>query len=92
MFKSYMKTLGSAQSSVAFQGKCETHTLPKAMEGEKVPPAEEGLLKDGLYPETQLGENLGLVLEGLAGLKLRTFCPCRGEDWTDTGASFVSCF
>lgn len=71
---------------------CETQTLPKAMEGEKVPPAEDGLLKEGLYPEIQLGGNLGLVLEGLAGLKLRTFCPCRGEDWTETGASFFSCF
>lgn len=69
-------------------------TLPKATEGEKGPPlaGEEGLLKGGLYPGTQLGENFGLVLGGRAGLKLRTFCPCSGGVWVDTGASFFSGF
>jgi hypothetical protein len=32
----------------------------------------DGLLNRGLYPGTQLGENLGLVLAGLEGLKLST--------------------
>ncbi len=66
-------------------------TLSNTMEGEKGPPAEE-LLRGGLNPDTQLGENLGLVLEGRAGLKLSTFCPCSGDDCTETGASFISCF
>lgn len=69
-------------------------TLPYATEGEKfLPlPGEEGLLRGGLYADTQLGENFGLVLGGRAGLKLSTFCPCRGDDWEATGDSFFSGF
>lgn len=69
-------------------------TLPYARDGEKgLPlPGVEGLLKGGLYPDTQLGENFGLVLGGRAGLKLSTFCPCNGDDWESTGVSFLSGF
>lgn len=70
-------------------------TFPKATEGEKGPPAlfgVGGLLRGGLYPGTQLGENLGLVVADREGLKLSTLCPCRGEDWAGAGVSFFSGF
>lgn len=68
-------------------------TLPYATDGEKgLPlPGVDGLLR-GLYPDTQLGENFGLVLGDRAGLKLSTFCPCSGDDWEATGVSFFSGF
>lgn len=71
------------------------HTFPKATEGEKGAPAllgVDGLVRGGLYPETQLGENLGLVVAGLEGLKLSTLWPCRGDDWAGAGVSFFSVF
>lgn len=52
----------------------------------------DGLLREGLYPGTQLGENLGLVLAVREGLKLSTLWPCRGDNWAGTGVSFFSCF
>lgn len=52
----------------------------------------DGLPSGGLYPGTQLGENLGLVVAGLEGLKLRTLWPCSGDDWAGAGVSFFSGF
>lgn len=70
-------------------------TFPKDTEGEKGPPAlfvGDGLLSVGLYPGTQLGENLGLLEAVREGLKLSTLWPCRGDDWAGAGASFFSGF
>lgn len=52
----------------------------------------DGLLRGGLYPGTQLGENLGLAVDGREGLKLNTLCPCRGDDCAGVGISLLSCF
>lgn len=71
------------------------NTFPKATVGENGAPAlfgVEGLLRGGLYPGTQLGENLGLAVAGREGLKLSTLCPCRGDDWAGAGVSFFSGF
>lgn len=79
------------QANCTFDG-C---TFPKATEGEKGPPAllgVDGLLRGGLYPGTQLGENLGLVVAGREGLKLSTLWPCSGDDWAGAGVSFFSGF
>lgn len=54
------------------------HTFPKATDWEKGVPAlfgVDGLLREGLYPGTQLGENLGLVPAAREGLKLSTLWP-----------------
>lgn len=70
-------------------------TFAKATDGEKDVPAllgVEGLPRGGLYPGTQLGENLGLVVAAREGLKLRTLWPCRGDDWAGAGVSFFSVF
>ena len=56
-------------------------------------PGLDGLLSGlGVYPVTQLGENLGLAVAERDGLKLSTFWPCSAYDWAGTGSAFFSGF
>ena len=56
------------------------------------PGLEETLSGLGVYPVTQLGENLGLVVDEGEGLKLSTLWPCSAYDWAGAGSAFFSCF